>query len=553
MLNKLYIKNYALIDELAVEFENALNIITGETGSGKSVILSAIGLILGQRVDTTSLKNTNQKCIVEGIYNLKGRQLKNTFESLELDYEEECIVRREILPSGKSRAFVNDSPVNLATLKQLSLLLIDLNTQHQKFSIFENDYQLYLLDVLSNQLKPVEGYREKFKAFQVSKNKLLKLKEELLQLKQEADYNSFQLQEIEEANLNDEQEQGLLEQTLKILENTNVINDTVQNALNALQLGDDNLAQQLNNVATQFDKLKDINSNFGTIAKRLDSVGLELNDVLQEIEQEQAAVEFNPEKKLETEERLSNIYKLQTKHNVQSITGLLQIAQNLQQKVASTESIEVEISALEKNIEVQQNTLNKLANSISTKRQKAAINFEKDLIEELQHVGFNEASVIFENDKNKTKLTINGFDQFNLLFSANPGSSAKSIKLVASGGEISRVMLCIKNLMAGKVALPTIIFDEIDAGISGITAEKVADKIEDLAKKHQVICITHLPQMASKGQHHFKVYKQTEKGNTFTSIEKLNLEKRIKNISELLGSSQAGDTAIENAKALLGV
>lgn len=553
MLSKLHIKNYALIDELEVEFADALNIITGETGSGKSVILNAIGLILGQRVDTTALKNAQQKCIVEGIYDIKDHQLKKTFANLELDYDEECIVRREILPSGKSRAFVNDSPVNLTTLKQLSQLLIDLNTQHQKFSIFESAYQLFLLDVLAGQLETVETYKHQYSEFKKSKNQLLKLKEQLLQLKQEADYNSFQLKEIMEANLDNEQEQEQLELTLKTLENANTINDTIQGALDAFQSNEANLIELLNNIATQFDKLKDINPNYGTIAERLDSIGLELNDVLQEIEQQQASVEFNPEKRQETEERLSNIYKLQTKHNVQSITDLQQIALSLQQKVASTESIEIEIKDLESHISTQQKALNKLAANISSKRQKAAVQFEKDLIDELQNVGFNSPSVKFSNNKNETELTTNGYDQYDLLFSANPGSSAKSIKQVASGGEISRVMLCIKNLMAGKVALPTIIFDEIDAGISGIAAEKVANKIEDLSKKHQIICITHLPQMASKGQHHFKVYKQTEANNTFTSIEKLNIEKRIQNISELLGGSQAGDTAVENAKALLKV
>jgi len=553
MLCKLYIKNYALIDALEVEFANTLNIITGETGSGKSVILSAIGLILGQRVDTTALKNTSEKCIVEGIYNIKGRKLKNTFDSLELDYDDECIVRREILPSGKSRAFVNDSPVNVATLKQLSQLLIDLNTQHQKFSIFESEYQLYLLDVLANQLDEVEKYRKQYGEFKASKNKLIKLNEALLQLKKEADYNSFQLQEIEEANLEAEQEQEQLEQTLKTLENATTINDTLQNAVTALQQSDDNLVQQLHNIATQFLKLKDISTSFETIAKRLESAGLELDDIIQEIEQQQTTVEFNPEKLKETEDRLSMIYKLQTKHNVPNIAELKLIALSLQQKVASTESIETEIEVLENNIIEQQKTLNKQAATISTKREKAAKQFEKDLAKELQQVGFNAATVVFNNTKSETTLTANGFDQFDLLFSANPGSAPKSIKLVASGGEISRVMLCLKNLMAGKVALPTIIFDEIDAGISGITAEKVADKIEDLANKHQVICITHLPQMASKGQHHFKVFKQTQNGNTFTSIEKLSVEARIQNISELLGSSQAGDTAIENAKALLGV
>jgi len=555
MLSKLYIKNYALIDELEVEFANALNIITGETGSGKSILLSAIGLILGQRVDTSALKNSSQKCIVEGIYNISNQNLKKTFKNLELDYEEECIVRREILPSGKSRAFVNDSPVNLTTLKQLSLLLIDLNTQHQKFSIFEPSYQLYLLDALAGQLKAVETYRLQFEAFKASKNELLKLKEELLQLKQEADYNSFQLKEIEAANLSNEKEQEQLELTLKTLENSNTINDTVESALQAFKAGEDNLIQLINGIANQFNKLNDINPNYGTIAKRLDSIGLELNDVLQEIEQQQASIEFDPEKRQETEERLSNIYKLQTKHNVQSITGLQQIALALQQKVASTKSIETEIEELQNDITTQQKALNELATGISSKRQKAASQFEKDLTKELKNVGFDAPYVKFSNHKNETEpeLTVNGYDQYSLLFSANPGSAPKDIKQVASGGEISRVMLCIKNLMAGKVALPTIIFDEIDAGISGITAEKVADKIEDLSKKHQVICITHLPQMASKGQHHFKVYKQTEANNTFTSIEKLSVEKRIQNISELLGGSQAGETAIENAKALLGV
>jgi len=553
MLNKLYIKNYALIDELAVEFAKALNIITGETGSGKSVILSAIGLILGQRVDTAALKNNKQKCIVEGTYNIKGRKLQNTFDALELDYDDECIVRREILPSGKSRAFVNDSPVNLATLKQLSQLLIDLNTQHQKFSIFESEYQLYLLDVLAKHTETVEDYRKEFKAYKASKSKLLKLKETLLQLKQEADYNSFQLQEIEGANLDNEQEQEQLEQSLKTLENANTIIDTLQIALQVFQLNDENIIQQLQNIINQFNKLKDINTSFAAITERLDSVGLELNDILQEVQHQQSIVEFNPEKRQQTEERLSDIYKLQTKHNVQSIAGLQRVALGLAQKAASTENIETEIENLESSIEKQHKKLNKVAETISANRLKAAKQFEKALIIELQQVGFDLPAVIFNNTKNNTELTVNGYDQFDLLFSANPGSAAKSIKLVASGGEISRVMLCIKNLMAGKVALPTIIFDEIDAGISGIAAEKVADKIEDLANKHQVICITHLPQMASKGQHHFKVYKQTDKGNTFTSIEKLSLEKRIQNISELLGGSQVGETAVENAKALLGV
>jgi len=553
MLSKLYIKNYALIDELEVDFANTLNIITGETGAGKSVLLSAIGLILGQRVNTSALKNTEQKCIVEGIYNIEKQQLKNVFENLELDYEKECIIRREILPSGKSRAFVNDTPVNLTSLKELSQSLIDLNTQHQKFSIFESDYQLYMIDVLANHIAVVQDYRNQYYAFKISTKKLTHLKEEQLKLKQEADYNNFQLQEIEEANLSDLEEQERLEQKLKSLENADLISSVLQNATQALQHNSENLIQKLNAITAQFDKIKNIKDDFGTIAKRIDSVALELNDVLSEIEQQQTVLEANPEKKQLTEDRLSNIYKLQNKHNVQSIAELQQIGLGLQQKAASTEDITAEIETLEQSIFTQQNKLNKIAKNISSQREKAAKQFEKNLIKELKQVGFNAPSIIFKNTKSETELSANGIDKYDFLFSANPGSSPKSIRQVASGGEISRIMLCIKNLIANKVTLPTIIFDEIDAGISGVTAEKVANKIEDLSKHHQVICITHLPQMASKGQHHFKVYKQTENGNTYTSIEKLSLEKRIQNISELLGSSQAGETAIENAKALLGV
>jgi len=406
---------------------------------------------------------------------------------------------------------------------------------------------------LANHINKVEAYRQQYSAYKASKNKLSKLKTELQQLKQEADYNSFQLKEIEDANLEDGNEQEQLEQTLKTLENATTINDVLQNSLQALRLSDENLVEQLQTIATQFEKLKDINTSFGDIAKRIDSVGLELNDILQEIEQQQSDVEFNPEKRQATEERLSSIYGLQTKHGVQSIADVQQIATGLQQKVTSTNNIETEIEDLEIDISKQEKTLNELALKISEKRKKAASKFEKDLVTELEQVGFKSPSVVFNNTKNENELSTNGFDNYDLLFSANPGSAAKSIKLVASGGEISRVMLCIKNLMAGKVALPTIIFDEIDAGISGLTAEKVADKIEGLAKKHQVICITHLPQMASKGQHHFKVYKQTKAENTFTSIEKLDVKARIQNISELLGGNQAGETAVENAKALLGV
>lgn len=551
MLQQLHIKNYALIDELNVGFGKDLNIITGETGAGKSIILGAISLILGQRADTGVLKEAAKKCIIEGTFQIKQYQLKPHFEELELDYDEETIIRREILPSGKSRAFVNDSPVNLNTLKSLSNRLTDLNTQHQKFSIAEADYQLYMLDVLSGHLKKVEQYQQQFIQYQQNKKQLAELKATLAQQQSESDYVNFQLNELNEAAFEDENEQERIEKELRLLENSKEIKTVLEQIDHSIKSGEQNAVDALNSLINQLNKLREVNPDFATTIKRLESVVIELEDIVEQSNQSDATTLSEPGRELEIQNRLNIIYKLQTKHNVKTLAELINLTQQLNNRVGNTVDLELEIEQLSQHIIKEEKKLLDVAKVLSKKRATTAKTFEKQLQIDLKQVGLSNAQIVYNNKVNETELNAKGIDNYSLLFSANPGSAPKGIKQVASGGELSRLMLCIKNLLAGKVALPTLIFDEIDAGISGDAANKVAQKIEVLANKHQVICITHLPQMASKGKHHFKVYKEIKGSETFTRIKKIEQAERIEVIAKLLGGSTTGEKAIENAKELL--
>lgn len=551
MLQELHIKNYALIDELTVNFGKDLNIITGETGAGKSIILGALSLILGQRADTGVLKDDSQKCIIEGTYQIKQYDLKEHFAELELDYDEETIIRREILPSGKSRAFVNDSPVNLASLKTLSNRLTDLNTQHQKFSIAEAGYQLYMLDVLSDHLNKVKQYQDLFVTYKQHKKKLAELKATLAKQQSESDYVNFQLSELNEAAFVNEHEQEQIEKELKLLENSKEIEAAVEQINSSLKSGEHNIVDVLNMLINQLNKLADVNPDFAATTKRIESVVIELEDIVQQSNQSNLTTNSEPGRESEIQERLNIIYKLQTKHNVKTVAELMTLTEQLNLSVGNTAELEVEITSLEQGLVKEEEKLFKLAKVLSKKRAATAKIFEKQLQEDLKQVGLGNAQIIYENTLTETTLNDSGIDAYTLLFSANPGSTAKGIKQVASGGELSRLMLCIKNLLAGKVALPTIIFDEIDAGISGDAASMVAQKIEALSTNHQVICITHLPQMASKGKHHFQVYKETKNKETFTRIKQIDQEERIQVIAKLLGGSTTGDKAIENARELL--
>ncbi len=551
MLQQLHIKNYALIDELNVKFGKDLNIITGETGAGKSIILGAISLILGQRADTGVLKEAAKKCVIEGTFQIEQYQLKTHFEELELDYDVETIIRREILPSGKSRAFVNDTPVNLNTLKSLSNRLTDLNTQHQKFSIAEADYQLYMLDVLSGHLKKVTQYQQQYAQYQQNKKRLAQLEATLAQQQNEADYVNFQLTELNEAALEDENEQDHIEKELKIIENLKDIGAVVEQIDHSILSSEQNMVDVLNQHINQLNKLKAVNPNFGTTAKRLESMVIELEDIVNQSNQSHAAVPVEPGRALDIQNRLNTIYKLQTKHNVKTVAELIDLTAQLNQRVGNSADLEAEIEQLEQGLIKEEKTLFDVAKTLSKKRATTAKTFEKQLQADLKQVGLSSAQIVYSNQLNETELNPNGIDNYNLLFSANPGSAAKGIKQVASGGELSRLMLCIKNLLADKVALPTLIFDEIDAGISGDAANMVAQKIDELSNKHQVICITHLPQMASKGTHHFEVYKETIGSDTFTRIKQIEQDERVQAIAKLLGGSTTGEKAIENAKELL--
>ena len=551
MLAKLTIQNYALIDQLSVEFGKSLNIITGETGAGKSIILGALSLILGQRADTSVLKDDNKKCIIEGQFNLKGRKLKNLFDQYDLDYENETFIRREILASGKSRAFVNDTPVKLSTLKDIATNFADVNTQHQKFSLAEPDYQLYLLDVLAQQLEKVENYKNAFKEYISSFKKLNVLKEQLKKQLQESDFVQFQLTELSEANLLDVNEQVELEKELLVINHSEKLNEVLGFAYGSLNNDEGGVVSILNALLSQLRSITSIDEKYEKLASRFESNLIDLEDLSAQLDDLNAQVESNPQRQLEIEERLNLLNRLQVKHSVNSLEALFEVEQNFKLQNSNTSDLEQEIATLEKENESTKADLLSIAKQIAKKRKAAARKFEKQILAALLEVGFSGSSIAYHQLQTDEKLTINGIDNYQILFAANKGGKLKEVYQVASGGELSRLMLSIKNLIADKVALPTIIFDEIDAGISGDTASKVADKILQLSNKHQVICITHLAQMASKGDFHFEVYKEQIKDNTFTRLKRIENKERITAIAKLLGSDSTGDKAIENAKALL--
>jgi len=553
MLSNLSIQNYALIDQLSVDFGDTLNIITGETGAGKSIILGALSLILGQRADTSVLKNDNKKCIIEGQFDIANYKLQALFENNDLDYEAQTFIRREILPSGKSRAFVNDTPVNLSILKEIANSFADVNTQHQKFSLSEADYQLYLLDVLANQTAKVDNYKEEFKSYTQSIKKLNQLKEQLHKQLQESDFIQFQLAELADANLDDVDEQNNLEKELSIFKHAEKLTEVFNFSLSALQKEELSVVAILNEILSKLRSITTIDEQYEKLASRFESSLLELEDLSSQLEDLYSNVESDPAKQAEIETRLDLLNRLQVKHNVNDLEALMAVQDKFRLDSSNTTELEKTITDLELSISKQQEDLTTIAIQLSDKRKSAAKKFEKKILASLSEVGFSGANISFHQNQTDKTLSSNGIDDYELLFAANAGSKLKAVYQVASGGELSRLMLCIKNLIADKVSLPTIIFDEIDAGISGETASKVADKILQLSNNHQVICITHLPQMASKGNYHFEVYKEQIKGNTFTKIKQLNKEERVEVIAKLLGGDSTGAKATENAKALLTI
>lgn len=549
MLRHLSIQNYALIEKIEIEFPGELSIITGETGAGKSILLGALSLIAGSRADTSVLQDKTKKCIAEGTFDIKNYSLKGFFVANELDYSEEAVIRREISPEGKSRAFINDTPVNLSQLKELSFELIDIHSQHETLTLNESAYQLSVVDAFAKTSDLVLKYRTDYKRFKELENDLSLLVEKEKQSKLDADYWQFQFDEFEKMNLRPG-EQEKMEDELKMLENAEEIKSVLEKIAHSLNGGEQNVISALNENKLQISSISKLNSTYNELLSRINSAYVELKDIAGEIEMLSEKIYFDPNKAQELTLRLDEIYRLQKKHQVNSIEGLLDIKAMVEKKMSDNSTLEAEIAKLRLENEKLREKLFLLSKKISTERKKALPKLEKNVSELLFELAMPNAQFRVEHILLET-LTEQGIDKIKFLFSANKGSDLKEISKIASGGELSRLMLSMKSLIAKNTSLPTIIFDEIDSGVSGTVAEQVGKMISKMSESMQVITITHLPQIASKGESHFAVYKEEKSGKTYTQIKFLTKDERIKEIAKMLSAGKPTEISIKNAKELL--
>ena len=549
MLASISIKNYALINELHIDFSSGLSIITGETGAGKSILLGALGLVLGNRADSSTLKNTTRKCVVEAVLSVEKYNLQDFFETEDIDYEINTIIRREILPSGKSRAFVNDTPVTLSVLTALRSKLIDIHSQHQTLQVSDQQFQFQLLDVFANNESKLASYQRGLTQYTSEKKKL----EEISQAQREAnlqyDYNSHLYNELLEANLVEDEQEALEEK----LEKINNVEEIKQNLSEALQLTTDdtigiqNLLYSLENKLT---KIAPYSKEYQELSERISSVKIELDDIVSELESANEQVDFNPLEATQLNDRLQLIYNLQKKHYVNSISALLLILEELSTKVSTVENAEQRLLDQETIVTEIANKLDAIALKISEARKRIIPTVSKQLEAILDNLGMSHARFQIQNNITEHYYK-NGKDVLSFLFSANKGGQFGELKKVASGGELSRIMLAIKKVMSENSQLPTIIFDEIDSGVSGEISNKMAHIMSQMSQQMQVITITHLPQIAAKGNQHYKVYKEELNNTTTTSLKQLSEDERIVEIAEMLSGKNISDSALTHARELL--
>jgi DNA repair protein RecN (Recombination protein N) len=551
MLRKLDIQNYAIIQAVRLEFDKGLNIITGETGAGKSILIGALGLCLGDRADTKVLYNDDSKCIVEASFDLSSYKLERLFEELDLDYEAITIIRREISPNGKSRAFVNDTPVTLETLRQITENLVNLTSQNETQQLNKEAYQLAVVDATAGHETLLNDYKGRYREFKQVEKQLKNLEENQAKLDQDYDYNQFQLQEIEAAQLEGENLEDL-ENELSTLSHAESIKSQLQNLLHLIDEGETSILSILNEAFYQLKDIQKFSENIAKLSERIDSSIIELEDIKNEAEDIASNTEYDEERINELSERVNEANRLLKKHQLQSIDELMNLRNELQILCSSKQQNTEEISALQKaHIELKKK-LEKAALALRSSRQKASIQVVEDIQNTLHQVGMPEA--VFEvNWTEKNEFTLSGKDQVQFLFNANKGFTKQALNKIASGGELSRVLLSIQALLAQKTSLPTLIFDEIDTGISGETAAKVAEVFRKISKKHQLIAITHLPQIAAKAEQHFFIYKNDEREKTETKIATLNAEQHVKAIARMLSGQTISEESMNNARSLIKV
>ncbi len=551
MLQKLIINNYAIIKQVEINFHEGLNIITGETGAGKSILMGALGLVLGERADAKAIMNGEDKCIIESYFYVKPYKLQNYFNTNELDYDDICLVRREITSNGKSRAFINDTPVNLIQLKELGALLIDIVSQNETLALNDVSFQLSIIDSIAENEELLTDYKLSYNLYKKIDKQLNDLIETESRVKQSEDYNKFILNELIEAKII-ENEQDELEQSLNLLSNAEEIKTITYNAYALLDLAEPSLIDQLRNIKNSILPIIKHNKTFEEISLRLEQNIIDLKDISSEFEEITDKTQANPSELLFVEERIQTLINLQKKHKVKSNLELINIQNELENELLKANSLNSEIENLSlKLVELKQSLLNK-AQKLSSNRRENIPTIEKNVQVLLNSVAMPDANLKIEqhlllNDE----LNINGIDKIEFLFSANKGSNFQQISKVASGGELSRLMLCIKSLISEKVSLPSIVFDEIDTGISGEAALKVSSVLKKLAIKHQVLAITHLPQIAAKADAHFNVYKQSGNDKTYSNIRLLNKTEQINEIAVMLSGNNPTEQVLLAAKELM--
>lgn len=550
MLTRLSVSNFAIIDELQLQFGKGLTIITGETGAGKSILLGALKLVLGERADIKQLNNPEKKSIIEAAFDISKLNLNSFFEENELDYETESILRRELLPSGKSRAFINDTPVTLDILQELSEQLIDIHSQFSTANLLDENHQMRILDAYANQIPQVNQYNQIFLKRNQKKTELRKLEDKLHSKSQESDYQSFLLNELIDTNLqNNELEE--LEQEQKELQHADEIQKVLGEIYAKLDTPELGIVSQLNEVTIGIQRISVYANDLEPISERINSAKIELQDIQNEIQIKAGRMESNPERLDEVNERLNLIHSLLVKHRVNSVEELIEIKSNLETENSDFESLEIQINSIQKEIISIENELKSISEKISKGRNKVIPLVEKALLETLTKLGMENSSMKIELNSSEN-FSSNGNDEINMLFTANKGSLLKPIGKSVSGGERSRLMLAIKKLLSSHLDLPTLILDEVDTGVSGKVADEVGKLMQEMSQEMQLMSITHLPQVAAKGQHHLKVQKKTENNLTKTIVRELNPNERILEIAELISGSNISESAKQQARELLG-
>ena len=551
MLHSLYIQNYALIEKLDIGFERGFSVITGETGAGKSIILGAIGLLLGQRADVRSIRAGASKCIIEARFDISRYNMKAFFEENELDYEDECILRRELYASGKSRAFINDTPAQLSQMKELGEQLIDIHSQHQNLLLNKEGFQLNVLDLLAHDEEELNAYQKVYKEWKLAQSELEQLKERMTRDKADEDYVRFQWEQLDEAHLvAGEQEE--LEQEAETLSHAEDIKAGLYRVVQVLSSDEGGLLTGLKECCNVMTGLQQVYPGAEELAVRLESSYVELKDISQEVSGREESIEFNPERLAEINERLNQIYTLQQKHRVSTVAELITLRDEYASRLAAITSSDDDLEVLKQHCEHLYVEVCRHADSLTEARKRAAQEVELQMATRLIPLGMPNVRFVVDMGRRK-EPGVHGMNTVNFLFSANKNGTLQNISSVASGGEIARVMLSVKAMIAGAVKLPTIVFDEIDTGVSGEIADRMADIMQEMAdNERQVISITHLPQIAARGHTHYKVYKKDNETETNSHIRRLTDAERVEEIAHMLSGATLTEAALNNARALLG-